>query len=345
MRYCFILYILCLSFSLASQCSNNLFENGALLDTLGNGVTASDWAELGDPDIQDHLSGLQTSGWDWYMPVLPSSDSSTWQNLYSGERIYQNINLVEGKVYRISYEYASQPILFLFGDGELVLSEDLQSVVWFDGEVVHRSPLTEEINQWYNDCFLFEAESTKEVQIAFGHDEHGYSAIDNICLEEVASGASLEDINLCIGEEAEIEVDQGDFELEWSTQETSSDITISDPGLYWLERTDNCGTIREEFEVTVDDCGCKLYVPDIFNPDASSLDGSFSLGSNCGLQEYDMQIYDRWGNLVFASSDLDYSWDGYIAGEEAVPGVYYYKLMYKFLDEAKTESGVLSLIR
>lgn len=131
----------------------------------------------------------------------------------------------------------------------------------------------------------------------------------------------------------------------WSTEVTGSEITVSDPGSYWVDITLDCGTIREEFEVTVDDCGCKLYVPDTFNPDASSLDSSFSLGSNCGLQEYDMKIYDRWGNLVFASSDLDYSWDGYIAGVEAVPGVYYYKLRYNFLDEAKTTSGVISLVR
>jgi len=344
MRLYFVPFFLFLSFSLGAQCPNNLFKNGELIATVGAGVTAAGWQEWGDPDIQDHLSGLQTSGWDWYMPVLPSSDSSTWQNLYSGERIYQDISLIKGEVYRISYEYASQPIKVLFGNGGLSLPVDLQSVVWFDGEVAHRSPMTQEVSQWYDDCFLFEAESD-QIEIAFGHETDGYSAIDNICLVEVSSGDSLEDINLCIGEEAEIEVDQGDFTLEWSTSDTSSSITVTESGSYWLDRSESCGAFREEFEVIVEDCGCKVYVPDTFNPGSSGIDSEFTLNSGCSLAKYEMEIYDRWGNHLFSGSNIDESWDGTYLDSDVESGVYLYKLTYNFLEDEKVSYGQINLIR
>jgi len=339
-----ILFILLLPFAIASQCSNNLFENGVLTDTIGTATTARGWEEWGDPDVHDHIAGVQISGWEWYRPVTPSSDSSTWQNLYSGERIFQDISLVKGGVYRISYEYASQPLRFLFEDDVITDPLNLQSVVWFDGEVAHRSPMTQEVSLWNNDCFLFIAES-EEIQIAFGHETNGYSAIDNICLEEVTEASDFEDIVLCIGEEAEIEVDQSDFKLEWSTFDTTTSITITEAGKYWLDRSETCGSYREEFEVVVEDCGCKVYIPDTFNPSSPGLDSEFVLNSGCSFVSYAIEIYDRWGNHLFTGNDIMESWDGTYLNSEVESGVYLYKLIYDFLEDEKVTYGQINLIR
>ena len=339
-----VLFVLLLPFTLVSQCSNNLFENGMLMDTVGSAVTASGWQEWGDPDVHNHIQGVQISGWDWYMPVSPSSDSSTWQNLFASERIFQDISLVKGGVYRISYEYASQPLMTVFGNFAITDPVNLQSVVWFDGEVAHRSPMTQEVSQWYNDCFLFTAES-EEIQIAFGHETTGYSAIDNICLEEVIEVSGFEDVVLCIGEEAEIEVDQSDFKLEWSTSDTTTSITISDAGLYWLDRSENCGSYREEFEVVVEDCGCKVYIPNTFNPSSSGPDSTFTLNSGCSFVSYAIEIYDRWGNHLFTGNNIMESWDGTYLNSKVDSGVYLYKLTYDFLENEQLTYGQINLIR
>ncbi len=332
-----------MSFSAVSQCSDNIFVNGEVKDTLGSSVTASGWQEFGDPDIHDHLSGVQISGWDWYKPVMPSSDFSTWQNLYEGEKIFQQISLNKGKLYRISYEYASQPLLFLFGNGDLSMSADLKPVVWFDLVVAHRGPGTQVVCDWYDDCFLFVAESDK-ITIAFGHEELGYMAIDNICLEEV-SEVGLDDLSLCIGEAVEVEVSGNDFQLAWSTSDTIPSITISEPGNYWLDRFGSCGMYRDEFEVTVEDCGCKVYIPDTFNPSSSGMDSVFNLGSDCSFVTYEIAIFDRWGNLVFEGTDINDSWDGTYLSNEVDAGVYMYKLIYDFLENQEIEFGQINLIR
>ena len=63
-----------------------------------------------------------------------------------------------------------------------------------------------------------------------------------------------------------------------------------------------------------------------------------------------VQIWTRWGELIFESSDLDYGWDGTFKGKKCPFGVYTYKIKYKgygikFIDEGITRIGSLTLIR
>jgi gliding motility-associated-like protein len=66
-----------------------------------------------------------------------------------------------------------------------------------------------------------------------------------------------------------------------------------------------------------------------------------------GIVEFQMQIYDRWGNLVFESLDKTKGWDGYDKDNNLLPaGVYVYKLVLLLSNEQRTtQIGDVTLIR
>ncbi|NBW36912.1 MAG: hypothetical protein EBR30_18175, partial [Cytophagia bacterium] len=66
-----------------------------------------------------------------------------------------------------------------------------------------------------------------------------------------------------------------------------------------------------------------------------------------GVEEFMMQIFDRWGTLVFESRDKNQGWDGYDKNGNLVPaGVYVYKLELRLSNgDRTTQVGDITLIR
>jgi gliding motility-associated-like protein len=52
-----------------------------------------------------------------------------------------------------------------------------------------------------------------------------------------------------------------------------------------------------------------FYIPNAFTPNGDGVNDYF-FGSGIGIDVYDLWIFDRWGNMVFHSVDLDDKWDG-----------------------------------
>lgn len=58
------------------------------------------------------------------------------------------------------------------------------------------------------------------------------------------------DTNICSGGSVDIEVDQGNTSILWSTGETDSSISISTTGLFWVQRSQNGCTFRDSINIT-----------------------------------------------------------------------------------------------
>ena len=52
-----------------------------------------------------------------------------------------------------------------------------------------------------------------------------------------------------------------------------------------------------------------FYVPNVFSPNNDGINDSFN-GKGTLIDEYEMKIFDRWGNMVFITKDLQEPWDG-----------------------------------
>ncbi len=70
-------------------------------------------------------------------------------------------------------------------------------------------------------------------------------------------------------------------------------------------------------------CG-DYFVPNVFSPNGDGKNDYVNLHSAC-VGTYTLQIFDRWGEKVFESSDVNYSWDGYFRGKPMDTGVFVYK--------------------
>jgi len=58
-----------------------------------------------------------------------------------------------------------------------------------------------------------------------------------------------------------------------------------------------------------------IYIPNAFTPNSDGTNDSFR-AVGVGIEEFKMQIFDRWGALVFESDDINTVWDGSIKGKE-----------------------------
>ncbi len=90
----------------------------------------------------------------------------------------------------------------------------------------------------------------------------------------------------------------------------------------------------------------QVFLANAFTPNGDGKNEVFKVDNPVVTEEIEiLQVYDRWGGLVFETTDVYDSWDGTINGENAMPGVYIYKLVYFCNGEKKLVNGSVTLIR
>ena len=68
----------------------------------------------------------------------------------------------------------------------------------------------------------------------------------------------------------------------------------------------------------------QLFFPNAFTPDGDGINESFGPGTRY-IEQFEMSVYDRWGQLVYSTEDVNKPWDGKVGGADPVTGVYVYK--------------------
>ncbi|MCB9244918.1 MAG: gliding motility-associated C-terminal domain-containing protein [Flavobacteriales bacterium] len=79
--------------------------------------------------------------------------------------------------------------------------------------------------------------------------------------------------------------------------------------------------------VCIDD-SVYVLVPSAFSPNGDGVNDLFSVPT-AGVTEFDIIIFNRWGEHLFRSSDKDFSWDGTYLGAPVQKGAYPYQIKYK----------------
>lgn len=88
-----------------------------------------------------------------------------------------------------------------------------------------------------------------------------------------------------------------------------------------------------------------FYIPSAFTPNNDGINDQF-YGQGVGIISYDMTIYDRWGEIIFHSSAMDYKWDGTYKGAPVESGSYVYRFaIIDVNNHGKQYSGSIQLMR
>lgn len=157
---------------------------------------------------------------------------------------------------------------------------------------------------------------------------------------------------ICRGETITLTANGG-MDYLWNEGSISQAITVTPPqttSYTVIVSNTNAGTTcsaNATFELGVKRCN-SYFVPSAFTPDGDGTNDVFGpIGEFKAIDNYEMYIYDRWGRLIFHSSDFNEKWDGTDGnGKQANPGAYIYRI---FIQETYAEpfdlSGSVTLIR
>jgi len=95
-----------------------------------------------------------------------------------------------------------------------------------------------------------------------------------------------------------------------------------------------------------------IYIPNVFSPNGDGINDRLLISAASEVEEIEsMEIFDRWGNLVFAAKnflpdDPTNSWDGKREGVTLNPAVFAYKMMARFKDgRREVRNGDVTLVR
>gem|GEM_PF-1009860 len=92
-----------------------------------------------------------------------------------------------------------------------------------------------------------------------------------------------------------------------------------------------------------------IFTPNMFSPNGDGVNDVFEIyGNHDALKEYDIKIFNRWGEKIYQSSDPHFQWDGTYKGVPQDPGVFVYFMKVIFLDGFKPDDdgkGSITLVR
>jgi gliding motility-associated-like protein len=140
-----------------------------------------------------------------------------------------------------------------------------------------------------------------------------------------------------------------DVPVRWSTGSTKSSIQVIDTGMYWVVGAYEPCQATDSIYIGIRQCSCSLKLPSAFSPNGDGLNDIFSpvYSPGCNnIKQYSLQVFNRWGQLVFNSNHLDGGWSGYYKGLPADAGTYFYQLHYYRDDnqnEIRQKGGVVLL--
>lgn len=88
-----------------------------------------------------------------------------------------------------------------------------------------------------------------------------------------------------------------------------------------------------------------LHVPNTFTPDGDKFNNTF-FAEGTEINDFHMEIFNRWGELMFESDDMNVSWDGKFNGESCKEGVYVWTIEYVDAQNEKQElTGHVTLLK
>ena len=115
----------------------------------------------------------------------------------------------------------------------------------------------------------------------------------------------------------------------WSTGETATTIVVTSPGIYSVTASE--GGCSATAHIRVEGCHYELVLPNAITPSrGDGLNDCFYIpeGFTANINLFKIYIYNRWGELVFYSTDKNFRWYGEYRGKTQYQTIYNYVIEY-----------------
>jgi gliding motility-associated-like protein len=134
---------------------------------------------------------------------------------------------------------------------------------------------------------------------------------------------------------------------QWSTGYSASAITVSQPGTYWLEVTDNNNCKgKDTIAVTHKQCMEGFFIPSAFTPNQDGKNDIYRPSLFGTVVKYRFTIYNRWGEKIYETTQLQAGWNGKVAGIDTDTNVFVWTCSFQFAGQKEEmRKGSFTLIR
>jgi len=191
-----------------------------------------------------------------------------------------------------------------------------------------------------------------EVQITGACDEMG-SAMVEVIYDQAELALDLGVDSLLCEEDGFYVLDaahENALNYQWGDGSTNPTLQVVESGIYNVTISDDCTSLTDEIALDFTNCTiCNVFVPNAFSPNFDGYNDDFRPYSNCLLQNYSLKIFNRWGALIFETSDIETGWNGRFRNKDIDEGVYIYLLEFEFnqMGEVikKTLSGDVTAVK
>lgn len=151
---------------------------------------------------------------------------------------------------------------------------------------------------------------------------------------------------MCELGKAEITVISGatPITITWSTGELTNSINQLKPGDYSIEIKDNAmhDTI---INFKIEELICEPTPGNHFTPNADGYNDSWSIGRLDYFPDFELFVYNRWGQLVHQQANQYIPWDGKSLSLPTPDGTYYYILYFSKSNKKKFIKGDITILR
>jgi gliding motility-associated-like protein len=138
----------------------------------------------------------------------------------------------------------------------------------------------------------------------------------------------------------------------WNTGDQTSSLKVIYPGLYFVSVLDENNCISQDSillnSINCND-SCQIYVPNTFTPNNDALNEYLEVISTqgCELSYYELLIFNRWGQLLYKSNNIDKKWNGIYKNVLSQKDTYIWRIKYQFNGKVEIEEkrGHINIIK
>ena len=155
-----------------------------------------------------------------------------------------------------------------------------------------------------------------------------WGSIDNLCMSwQLPKKKNIlpADTVICGSGFLKLDADDGaSARYLWSTGANTPKIVVNQSGVYWVIVSKECLKYTDTIHVAYQDCfEPTVSAPNVFTPNNDGTNDLFLLDMK-HVDFYELLIFNRWGSLVYRTTDQEASWDGTFDNRPVADGVYFY---------------------
>lgn len=137
------------------------------------------------------------------------------------------------------------------------------------------------------------------------------------------------------------------YRLETNEWQTDNILSKLDAGTYYYQVKDknNC-QVHGSAEIIKNIRECAVFVPTAFSPNGDGQNDLFRVKLHDDVHDFHLDVYSRWGQLVFSTTSPESGWNGELKGQQQSAATYVWVLTYTdSKQQALKQTGVVTLVR